>query len=159
MTSAGKLLAIFTAPRRAAPMQAHEAIQVLLGAGLEGDRYALRKGALSRWGGPHREVTFIAREDLERMAEVGVLLPAVESRRNLLVEGVDLAALIKRPFRVGEAVFMGVQACQPCKYLVRITGREDLLPAMIGRGGLRARVMEGGMIRVGDAIEEVITSR
>ncbi|MEZ4702681.1 MAG: MOSC domain-containing protein [Rhodothermales bacterium] len=156
----GTLLAIHIAPRRAAPMEARQAIRVIPGQGLEGDRYALGKGGLSRWGGPHREVTLIAREDLDRMAEAGVMLPAIESRRNLLVEGVELEALLKREFWIGDVPFRGMQRCQPCKYLMRVTGRDDLLPAMVGRGGLRARVLTDGVVRVGDRIGEApATSR
>ncbi len=148
----GRLLAIYTAPRRAAPMEARDAVEAIAGQGLAGDRYALGTGGLSRWGGPHREVTLIAREDLAAMAAEGVVLDARASRRNLLVEGVDLALLLKREFTIGDVRFRGMQRCQPCKYLVRLTGNDALLPAMVGRGGLRARVLLGGALRVGDVV-------
>jgi MOSC domain-containing protein YiiM len=138
-------------------MEAHTEIRTLPGYGLEGDRYALGKGGLSRWGGPHREVTLIAREMLDAMHERdGVVLSPAESRRNLLVEGVDLEALLGGEFAIGGVHFQGEQRCQPCRYLMRVTGRDDLLPAMIGRGGLRARVLNEGVIRVGDAVRLVL---
>ena len=148
----GRLLAIYTAPRRAAPMTACDAVEAIPGQGLAGDRYALGKGGLSRWGGPHREVTLIAREDLDAMAAEGVMLDAKDSRRNLLVEGIELETLLKREFTIGEVRLRGMQRCQPCTYLVRLTGNDALLPAMVGRGGLRARVLQGGTLRVGDAL-------
>jgi MOSC domain-containing protein YiiM len=46
----------------------------------------------------------------------------------------------------------GVRVCAPCKYLVRVTGQEEIFDALVGRGGLRAEVLTEGVIRLGDAV-------
>jgi MOSC domain-containing protein YiiM len=121
------------------------------GRGLEGDRYFEGRGSLSRWASPGRELTLIAQEDLDAMAAEGVELTPQESRRNVLVSGVPLHDLLKEQFLIGEVAVLGARLCQPCKYLIRKTGKE-VLPAMVGRGGLRVQILNEGIIRVGDAV-------
>ena len=144
---------IFVAPEAGAPMRSVEAVRAVPGRGLDGDRYFHQEGSFSRWPGPHREVTLIAEEDLEAMRrETGVALPAAESRRNLLTRGADLRALIGREFDAGAVRMRGMQRCQPCKYLARLTGRPELVRALAGRGGIRARILGEGVLRPGDLL-------
>ena len=134
-------------------MQAVEAARAVPGRGLEGDRYFDHQGSFSRWPGPHRELTLIAEEALGEMARVAdVRLAPEQSRRNVLTRGVPLNDLIKATFFVGDVRVRGIRLCQPCKYLVRLTGKPGLLPHLVGRGGLRARILEEGLIRAGDAV-------
>lgn len=150
----GRLVSIYIAPEAKAPMQSRESVRAVPGRGLEGDRYWSGTGAFSRWPGPLREVTLIAREALaEATDEFGVAVQAGEHRRNLVTEGVDLRALLKRTFRVGEVEMEGVRVCAPCKYLVRVTGQDRMFDALVRRGGLRARILTPGTLRVGDAVE------
>ena len=149
----GQLTAIYHAPRAGAPMQAAPSVEAVAGRGLVGDRYFDAAGSFSRWPGPHREVTLVAEEDLADYARsTGRTLAASDSRRNLLVRGVPLLDLLKRRFRVGEVELEGLRKCQPCKYLVRLTGDPALLPGLVDRGGIRARVLAGGTLHVGDAV-------
>ncbi len=87
-------------------------------------------------------------------AERGIELPPIESRRNVVTRGIRLLDLIGRRFRIGEVVCEGVRPCPPCKHLEEITGKKVMRP-LIHRGGVRARIVEGGWIRVGDPIQEV----
>ena len=64
----------------------------------------------------------------------------------------QLPGLLGLEFRIGEAVLAGVLPCEPCHYIETLLERPGLLRALTGRGGLRARVLEGGEIAVGDAI-------
>ncbi len=153
----GVVVNIFTAPEAGAPMQAVEAARAVPGRGLEGDRYFEARGSFSRWPGPHRDVTLIAEEALAEMArETDATLAAEASRRNVLVRGVPLNDLIKQRFSVGEVVMEGIRLCQPCKYLARIAGEPGVLPGLINRGGLRARILDEGVIRVGDTVRPVL---
>ncbi len=153
----GVVVNIFTAPEAGAPMQAVEAARAVPGRGLEGDRYFEARGSFSRWPGPHRDVTLIAEEALAEMArETDATLAAEASRRNVLVRGVPLNDLIKQRFSVGEVVMEGIRLCQPCKYLARIAGEPGVLPGLINRGGLRARILCEGVIRIGDAVRPVL---
>lgn len=148
------VVAIYTAAGAGAPMETRSAVRAVPGRGLEGDRYYLGVGSFSRWPGSRREVTLIAEEDLAAFhEETGEDLPPNESRRNLLTRGVELAALLGLDFTIGSARLRGIQRCQPCRYLVRLTARPALLPGLVNRGGIRAQILEEGIIHVGDEIE------
>ncbi|WP_420457439.1 MOSC domain-containing protein [Rubrivirga sp.] len=149
----GRLVAIYLAPAAGAPVRRLSEAEALAGLGLDGDRYAASEGSFSRWPGPARDVTLIAAEalaDAER--EFGVAVAEGQHRRNLVVEGVPLDDLRGVPFRIGEVAFEGVRLCAPCKYLVRVTGQDRIFDALVRRGGLRAAVLETGVLREGDAV-------
>ncbi len=149
----GAVIRIFIAPEAGAPMQAVETARAVPGRGLEGDRYFEARGSFSRWPGPHRDITLIAEEALAEMArETGETLLPEASRRNVLVRGVPLNDLVKKTFWVGEVQMEGLRLCQPCKYLARHSGIPSVLPGLIRRGGLRARILNEGHIHVGDAV-------
>ena len=151
----GRVHAIYIAEAAKAPMRPVPEVRVLAGLGLEGDRYASGTGAFSRWPGSGRAVTLIEREAVEAvLRETGIDLTAGQSRRNIFTDGVDLAALNGKPFRIGTAVLRGARLCAPCKYLERLAG-PGVFEALRGRGGLRADVVEPGLIRVGDPVEVV----
>jgi MOSC domain-containing protein YiiM len=124
----------------------------MAGQGLLGDRYQTGVGEWSYDPRLYDDVTLIAVEALAAArVERGVMLEAGASRRNLETRDVDLDALIGRLFRVGEVVLQGERPCEPCRYLDRITGQEAKA-ALQGRGGLRATVVTGGQLRVGDRV-------
>ena len=78
-----------------------------------------------------------------------------DARRNLVTRGIDLNALVGKPFRVGDVECFGQRLCEPCAHLERLTaaaGKSGTLPALIHKGGLRADVLSDGAIRVGDEI-------
>jgi MOSC domain-containing protein YiiM len=152
---AGVVRAIYLAPQRGKPLAAVPRVRAVPGRGLEGDRYFLGRGSLSRWPGAARAVSLVEQEALDAaQREHGVDLFDGRSRRNVVTAGVALAELKGRTFRVGTAVLRGVQACQPCRYLERLTAA-GAFEALRGRGGLRAEVVEAGVIAVGDAVEVV----
>jgi MOSC domain-containing protein YiiM len=149
---------IFIADAAKAPMRPVVDVRVLDGLGLEGDRYALGTGAFSRWPGWGRAVTLIEREAIDAIRrETGIDLSGGRSRRNVVTGGIELAGLNGRLFRIGDAVLRGARLCAPCRYLERLTG-PGVSDALRGRGGLRADVVEAGVVRVGDAIEVVARS-
>lgn len=150
----GRLVAIFTAPSAGEPLVARATCRAIAGEGLEGDRYAAKRGTFSRREGRGRQVTLIAREAIAVANDAGVVLEAHEPRRNLVTEGVDLGRLVGMTFTVGEAVLIGVRDCLPCAYLEGLT-RPGVRAALEGRGGLRADVVRDGIVRVGDEIAVV----
>ena len=83
--------------------------------------------------------------------ECGVELAEHETRRNLVTEGVPLLHLIGRTFRVGDVVFRGIRSCPPCVHLEKLT-RPGVRTALENRGGLRAEILQGGTLRIGDEI-------
>lgn len=147
---AGELVAIHIAPERGALPVAVVAAEAVAGRGLTGDRYYHGSGTWSQWPGTGRAVTLIAAEILEQLP-AGWRISAAESRRNLLTRGVDLDTLLGREFRIGSAWFLGQRRCEPCAHLERLT-RPGIAAQLEGRGGLRAEVLCGGWLRVGDAV-------
>lgn len=148
MAWSGTLVRIFTAPEAGAPMESRDAVRAVPGRGLEGDRYFDGTGSFSRWPGPRREVSLIAEEALAEMADAtGITLGPAASRRNLLTRGVPLSDLVRTEFAVGPVRMRGIRLCQPCKRLVRLTGHSDeLIPALVDRGGLRAQILTEGVL-------------
>lgn len=156
----GTVEGLFTTRAAGRPMAAHEAATAVVGRGLLGDRYHDGVGYYSdrpsEGGG--REVTLIEAEELDRLlAERGIELTPVESRRNVVTRGIRLLDLIGARFRIGEVVCEGVKICEPCDYLEGLTGKAVNAP-LVHRAGLRANVLVGGTIHVGDAVEAVPAS-
>src|SRR5437667_796478 len=152
----GKLLAIAIARQAKGPMERVESIGVVEGEGLCGDRYGTGTGAAQFKGRrkPENEVTLIAREAIEGANnEFNYTIEHLDTRRNLLTEGVPLNELIGRTFRVGASLILkGLELCEPCGYLEKRTFT-GIKAALKHRGGLRCCVVEGGEIRAGDKIE------
>jgi MOSC domain-containing protein YiiM len=151
----GTLVGIYTAAEAEQPLVAHAEMHAIEGVGLDGDRYAAAVGTYSGRVGPHRQVTFIEREVIAAVNdESGVELGEHETRRNLVTEGVPLHHLIGQTFRVGDVVFRGIKTCPPCVLLEQLT-RPGVRAALENRGGLRAEILRGGTLRIGDEITAV----
>lgn len=146
------VVAIYIHRGKAGPMDSAEEVRARAGGGLEGDTYFQGPGHRPGKVGPDREVTLIESEALEGLLrERGIALDASESRRNLVTRGVALNPLVDREFRVGEVRLRGIRLCEPCKHLEGLT-EPGVLEGLVHRGGLRARVLVGGTIRVGDPV-------
>lgn len=142
---AGRVSWIGLRPDRTTPMQAVTAVEAGLVGGLVGDRYAAKNG--------RRAVSFIDGAHLpliaSRMGRVH-LDPAL-LRRNIVVDGINLLALKGTRFRVGEALFEYTVRAHPCTKMEAALGPGGW-NAMRGHGGVLGRVIEPGLIRVGDAV-------
>ena len=130
-----------------------EVVEALAGRGLRGDRYF---ADAPREQGEGRDITLIQAEALEGMHEEhGIELSGAESRRNVLTRGIDLNALVGKPFTIGDVQCLGQRLCEPCAHLERLTaraGKSGTLRTLIHKGGLRADLLSDGEIRVGDEI-------
>src|SRR6202171_898747 len=152
----GHVEAIHLAPSAGAAMQPLSAVEAVAGVGLAGDRYFAGTGFYSaRPTDPGaREVTLFEAEVLDQLSsEHGIVLSAAEHRRNLTTRGVGLGSLLGQRFRIGDVLLEGVKDCPPCEHLEQLVGKSVLKP-LVNRGGLRARVLVGGTIRVGDLIAQ-----
>lgn len=136
-------------------MEARDAVDVVAGEGLRGDRYATGTGTFSASGTDARDVTLIEREavDAVRVEDRAIEVREEETRRNLVTEGVALNHLVGRTFRVGEVRVRGVRLAEPCAYLEQLTGLDGLRDAFAARGGLRGEILDDGTLHVGDAID------
>ena len=146
----GTVKAIYIVGEGGAPMQKLDQVKALADCGLEGDRYCKRAGY---WTGVDEcQATLIAAEDLEEITRTtDVRIQNGEHRRNLITRGIRLDSLQGKMFQVGEAVFEYDRPRPPCGYIQEIT-QPGMTQALMGRGGICARVVRSGLIRVGDSI-------
>ena len=131
---------------RRAPVSPVDSATLVAGYGILGDHYrTLRNGP--------RQVTLIAGEDLAAMAGfLGVDAVRPEQlRRNIVTRGVNLLALKDRRFRIGGALLQGSGECAPCGLMETTLGPGGYNAAR-GRGGITARVLDDGEVRIGDTI-------
>ncbi|HTJ07061.1 MAG TPA: MOSC domain-containing protein [Caldimonas sp.] len=135
-------------PARGAPMRVLDAAELVAGRGIAGDRYGNAGGA--------RQVTLVAAESLAAIAShlgLDVVAPAA-LRRNIVVRGINLVALKGRRVRIGEAILEVSGECHPCSRIEASLGTGGYNAAR-GLGGITARVVEGGTVRLGDRVEPV----
>lgn len=133
-------------PARGEAMRAPGEVHAVVDRGLDGDRFAGR-------GGNPRQVTLIQAEHLAVIAAC-LQRDRIEPlllRRNLVVAGLNLLALKDKRFRVGDALFEFSGACHPCSKMETALGAGGY-NAMRGHGGITARVLESGTIRIGDSV-------
>jgi len=153
----GSVEHIHIARKRSGPVEAVESIEVVKGIGILGDRNELKPG---EWDDSHigEELTLVEAEALERLAkDHGIELQPGDTRRNVTTRGISLNDLVGRRFQVGQVVAEGVELCEPCAHLQSLLGTPVIRP-LAHRAGLRARVVSGGTVRVGDQVEAVAPS-
>lgn len=145
----GRVEAIVVRDASRLPARSIEATRALAGIGLQDDRLG-RQGEAEL---STRQVTLIQYEHLPVIAQLAnvATVDPIGLRRNLVIAGLNLLALKNSKIRVGEALLEIVGPCHPCSRMEEAIGRGGYA-AMRGHGGMTARVLESGAIRVGDAI-------
>jgi len=140
----GHLLAIARAPVKRGPlMELHEAAVAIVD-GVDGDARGKRPG---------RQVTVVFREGWDAACrELGVNLPWMTRRANLLVEGVPVPREGGR-LVIGSLVLEVTQETQPCQVMEAAHRGLRAALAPDWRGGVCCRVLQGGTIRVGDRVD------
>ena len=154
----GKVVGLFISPGIGKRMQARAMVRALAGQGLQGDRYALGLGSYSRL--PHqivRHVSLIGREAMaaanEELIRRGLApFEPDETRRNIVVEGVDVYALLDREFRISAVRLRGTDITRPCHVPSAAAGKTGFKEAYHDRGGILAEVLSNGLISLGDVL-------
>lgn len=127
------------------PIVEHESIELIAGKGIVGDRFF-------DWKEDYKgQITFI---DLAVIEEIrnhagNPALPASAFRRNVVVSGLDLNSLIGTIFEIGDIRFQGTEECKPCYWMDEACGKPGTEDLMKGKGGLRCRILDDGMLKVG----------
>ncbi len=154
----GRVDSIFLRPARLAPMVSVSEVVAEPGRGLLGDRrsLALRTGDLAH----KREVTLFQAEHLPVIAAC-LGLPIVNPcrlRRNLLVSGINLLSMrslfrdVRLEWCFGDEVILEITGtCEPCSRMESELGHGGY-SAMRGHGGVTARVLAGGTVRLSDSV-------
>lgn len=141
----GKLQWIGIRPERKAPMIELISVEAIATKGLAGDRYSSKNGK--------RQVTLIQGEHLAAIASLlgkDQVTPAL-LRRNLVVTGINLIALKDKQFRIGEALLEYTGLCHPCSAMEATFGAGGY-NAVRGHGGITARIIESGIMVMGDSV-------
>jgi hypothetical protein len=141
----GAVAGILVAPAAEAPLTRVDAAIAIPSRGLDGDRYANGEGTFSTPGRGY-QLTLVEGEVLD---EIG--LHWEDARRNIVTTGISLNALVGKRFRVGPVECIGRRLAEPCAHLEKLA-RPGLLRPLVHRGGLRADILSGGTISVGDEI-------
>ena len=143
----GKLEWIGIRAARRASVESREQAEAIAGYGLAEDHYASKTNG-------KRQVTLIQSEHLEAVAKIlgKSEVRADGLRRNLLVSGLNIYALRNRKFRIGSVLLEGSGPCEPCARMEEVLGVGGY-NAMRGHGGITARILEGGVLRVGESLE------
>lgn len=143
----GTLRWIGLRPKKREALEIVEEAELVTGKGIRGDRY-------QRAGGK-RQVSLIQKEHLPVIAALaGRPAPPELLRRNLVIEGVPLSALRRLRFSIGDVILEGSDRCAPCSRMEEALG-DGGYAAMLDMGGILARVIEGGTIRLGDEVRSL----
>jgi hypothetical protein len=142
---AGSVAGILTAGGAEAPLERVEKVAAVAGRGLQGDRYFDGRGTFSGPGHGY-ELTLVEAEVLD-----SIDLPWEQARRNVVTRGIALNGLVGRRFKIGAVECIGRRLAEPCAHLEKLA-RPGLLRPLVHRAGLRADILEGGTIAIGDEV-------
>jgi MOSC domain-containing protein YiiM len=145
---AGTITWIGLRPHKKAALQSVASAEIIVGTGLVGDHYHGTSG--------NRDVTLIQAEHLDAVGKIlGKDVDPGQTRRNLIISGLNLLALVDKTFKLGDDVILETTGlCHPCSRMEENLGYGGY-NAMRGHGGITAKVIQGGKIEVGDRVEGV----
>ena len=129
---------------RGGELRSVERVRAVAGKGLEGDRHFFPDG-----GSPGRALTLVEEEVVE-----GAGLAPGATRRQVTVRGVRVNDLVGKRFRIGGAECYGVELCEPCLHLEKMT-RPGIIKELVHRAGINADILGDGTIAIGDKVAEL----
>ena len=145
MPQVGKVQWMGIRPASLADIEVVERLEIDLDQSIVGDHF---KGK----AGTKRQVTLIQQEHIATLKSIlGIDVSPELLRRNIVVSGINLMALKDRSFRIGSALLFGTGNCAPCSRMEKNLGPGGY-NAMRGHGGLTARVVESGVVALGDTV-------
>jgi MOSC domain-containing protein YiiM len=144
-TQGGIVVSLAVRPEPMRETKICESVNAIEDRGLEDDRYNNKGGS--------RQVTLIQQEHLHAVASFlgKEKIDFTLTRRNIVVKGINLLSLKEKSFQIGDAVFQYSGECHPCSRMERNLGLGGY-NAMRGHGGVTAKVLQGGIINVGDRV-------
>jgi len=151
----GSVKSIYICESAGLPMQSISRAELVAGKGIVGDRYYNETGTFSAKlaGKPSREATLVELENIDEFNKTfSHEFGEPEFRRNIVTTGIRLNDLVGKQFSIGETILCGIKLCEPCTHLQALLV-DDVLPGLVGKGGLRAAIVVGGEIAIGDTID------
>ena len=148
----GKVEWIGIRPKRLLEVHSVSAVTANPDTGLEGDHF--EKSYTGK-----RQVTLIQQEHLEVAARIlgKTEIPPELLRRNIVVSGINLLALKHQQFQVGEVLLETTGICAPCSRMEENLGAGGY-NSMRGHGGITAKIIQGGQIKIGDVVKLALIS-
>lgn len=143
LVASGIVIALGIASAYGAPIIEHDELTLLTDVGIEGDRHA----------GKRRAVSIVCTGELARAAvDFGIdQFGGLQTRRNIVVDLDELPRTHGTEFTIGEARLAVWRDCAPCSVMDEIFG-EGAQAALRQRAGVTASVLRGGNVRVGDTV-------
>ncbi len=143
-----KVLEIGIAENTGSKMLNVSSIEALAGKGLLNDRKFMNDN------NDKSQLTFIEIENINYVNKILVSkIPAINFRRNIITQGVNLNDLNGKEFFVGPVKVKAHDLCRPCKYLQQLLNQKDLMKELLFKGGLRCEILINGTISIGDIIK------
>ena len=143
-----KVLEIGIAKNTGGKMLNVSSIQALSGKGLLNDRKFINNN------NNKSQLTFIEIENINYVNKILVSkIPAINFRRNIITQGVNLNDLNGKEFFVGPVKVKAHDLCRPCKYLQQLLNQKNLMKELLLKGGLRCEILIDGKISIGDIIK------
>ena len=143
-----KVLEIGIAKNTGSKMLNVSSIEALAGKGLLNDRKFMNDN------NNKSQLTFIEIENINYVNKILVSkIPAINFRRNIITQGVNLNDLNGKEFFVGPVKVKAHDLCRPCKYLQQLLNQKDLMKELLFKGGLRCEILIDGKISIGDIIK------
>ena len=140
----GRLIGMAAAPKRRGTMQPIDAGEIAVTSGLQGD---------ARGRKPGRQLTVLFAEDWKSACDaLGVELPWLQRRANLLVEGVKNPRRAGARVQIGGALLEVTEETAPCGLMDKAHPGLSRAVAPDCRGGVCCTVVEGAAVRVGDSV-------
>ena len=124
-----------------APTLEHDSIELKAGQGLKDDRFEFSK----------YPITFFSLEVAQEVCKnMDIELDIKLFRRNIIISGVHLNSLIGKRFKIDGVEFEGLAHCAPCTWMNAVM-KKGVYAQMRGRGGLRVKVIESGVLKCGES--------
>lgn len=139
----GRVVAVSVSDKKGVVKHNVPQARLLAEHGLEGDAHA----------GTKRQVSLLAQESIDKMLALGAAVSPGDFAENLTVQGLEVMALpMGTILRVGEEALLQItQIGKACHQGCAI--REQVGDCVMPREGVFARVLRGGVVKPGDAIE------
>ena len=126
------------------PTILHDNIELFERKGLQNDRFEFSK----------YPITLFSLEVAEEVcSSLNIPLNLELFRRNIIISGVHLNSLIGQKFKIGDIELEGIAHCSPCTWMNAVMGK-GAYALMKGRGGLRVKVLSGGVLTTGESLLE-----
>lgn len=138
------------------PMEEKKVVEVIENKGIIGDRFfdvscfKLKNGATINFSSP-RNVSLISFENFEKIKKI-YNIEEKNLRRNFIIKNLNVEFLLNKKFKIGNALFLGVDLCKSCKHIEEVNKINGLAKVLAPIGGLRAQCLNNAIISTGSKV-------